>query len=190
MLGRLRQALNPERDAGAAWEKGAEGERQLAESLQPLVETGAIRPLHDRRIPGSRANIDHLVVAATGVWVIDTKRYQGAIRREFRGSIFSGGHALTVRGRDRTALVLGVHKQLEHVTRALSGRLADRPPVRGVLCFVDGEWGWRWRPFRIEGVEVTWPKALRAALSADGPLDDPAQCALVDALETSFPPAG
>jgi hypothetical protein len=32
--------------------------------------------LHDRRIPGSRANIDHIAIAATGVWVIDSKRYK------------------------------------------------------------------------------------------------------------------
>jgi len=31
--------------------------------------------LHDRRIPGSRANIDHIVVAPSGVWIIDAKRY-------------------------------------------------------------------------------------------------------------------
>jgi hypothetical protein len=33
--------------------------------------------LHDRRIPGTRANIDHLAVTPTGVYVIDTKKYQG-----------------------------------------------------------------------------------------------------------------
>jgi len=31
--------------------------------------------LHDRAIPGSRANIDHIGIGPTGVWVIDTKRY-------------------------------------------------------------------------------------------------------------------
>lgn len=40
---------------------------------------GAPAPVHDRRIPGSRANIDHIAVAATGVWVIDTKNATGAL---------------------------------------------------------------------------------------------------------------
>lgn len=34
--------------------------------------------MHDRRIPRSRANIDHIVVTPGGVWVIDTKRRVGS----------------------------------------------------------------------------------------------------------------
>ncbi len=37
----------------------------------------SIRVMHDRRIPRSKANIDHIVVTPGGVWVIDTKRYVG-----------------------------------------------------------------------------------------------------------------
>jgi hypothetical protein len=37
--------------------------------------------LHDRRIPGRRSNIDHLVIARSGVWVVDTKRYRGKVER-------------------------------------------------------------------------------------------------------------
>ncbi|WP_293167360.1 nuclease-related domain-containing protein [Microcella sp.] len=33
----------------------------------------SIRVMHDRRIPRSKANIDHIVVTPGGVWVIDTK---------------------------------------------------------------------------------------------------------------------
>ena len=36
-----------------------------------------IRLLHDRRMPRSRANIDHLVVTPTGVYVIDAIKYGG-----------------------------------------------------------------------------------------------------------------
>ncbi len=36
--------------------------------------------LHDRRIPGSRANIDHIAIATSGVWVIDAKRYKGKVQ--------------------------------------------------------------------------------------------------------------
>ena len=35
--------------------------------------------LHDRRIPGTRANIDHIAVASSAVWVIDAKRYNGKL---------------------------------------------------------------------------------------------------------------
>ncbi len=41
--------------------------------------------LHDRRIPGSKANIDHIVVGPAGVFAIDTKRYTGKIERRDHG---------------------------------------------------------------------------------------------------------
>ncbi|WP_249934607.1 nuclease-related domain-containing protein [Microbacterium ulmi] len=31
--------------------------------------------MHDRRIRGTRANIDHIVIGPPGVWVIDAKRW-------------------------------------------------------------------------------------------------------------------
>ena len=37
----------------------------------------SIRVMHDRRIPRSKANIDHIVVTPGGVWVINTRRYVG-----------------------------------------------------------------------------------------------------------------
>jgi Nuclease-related domain. len=35
-----------------------------------------MRVVHDRRIPRSRANIDHIVIAPRGIYVIDTKHYK------------------------------------------------------------------------------------------------------------------
>jgi hypothetical protein len=40
--------------------------------------------LHDRRMPCSQANIDHIVLVPSGVWVIDSKRVRGRIRVEDR----------------------------------------------------------------------------------------------------------
>src|SRR4051812_39479759 len=57
------------------WAHGAQGEELVAEAL---ANRGApsVAVLHDRRMPRSRANIDHLVVAPSGIWVVDTKRYK------------------------------------------------------------------------------------------------------------------
>jgi hypothetical protein len=63
-------ALRPDPDPDR-WRRGAEGEVATAMLLARLPRRYVV--LHDRRIPGSRANIDHLVVGPTGVWVIDTK---------------------------------------------------------------------------------------------------------------------
>lgn len=59
-----------------AWSKGAEGEEATAAILTPLALPGWT-VLHDRAIPGTRANLDHLVVSPTGaVVVIDSKRWR------------------------------------------------------------------------------------------------------------------
>jgi len=57
-----------ERDHAASWGKGSEGESRLAAFLTREVGDAVI-PLHDRLIPGTRGNIDH--IASTGVWIVD-----------------------------------------------------------------------------------------------------------------------
>ncbi|OQQ16117.1 hypothetical protein B0675_02190 [Streptomyces sp. M41(2017)] len=57
------------------WEAGAAGERRTAERLRTLEREGWT-VLHDRALPRSRANLDHLVISPTGrVYLPDTKRY-------------------------------------------------------------------------------------------------------------------
>lgn len=189
ILARIRQGLFPEADAGAAWHKGSVGEEQLAASMNPLVENGTIRALHDRRIPRSSANIDHLVVAASGIWVIDAKRYSGRIAKDVRGGFLSSRAVLSVRGRDRTALVDAMKKQVAVVQAALSESSVEPVPVHAALCFVDGDWGLRFQPFAIDGVVVTWPKALRALLAEPGSLEPKRRELLVRALARGLPPA-
>jgi hypothetical protein len=60
-----------------AWRRGAAGERRTARLLVPL-EHQSWAVLHDLAIPGSQANIDHLVIGPGGVLVIDSKQYRGA----------------------------------------------------------------------------------------------------------------
>ncbi len=62
-----------------AWQKGSEGERALAASLVKYLGDHAI-VLNDRRVPRTRGNIDHLVIASSGVWVIDAKNYSGLVQ--------------------------------------------------------------------------------------------------------------
>lgn len=147
-----------------SWEKGSEGERVLAAALAARLGDRAII-LNDRKVPRSRANIDHLVVAATGVWVVDAKRYRGKVERRDVGGWFRVDNRVYVGGRDRTSLTKGLHRQ-EVVVRQALGNLVV--PVHKVLCFVDAEWGWFTDPFKIDGVLVTWGKKLAEIISAEG----------------------
>jgi hypothetical protein len=44
------------------------------------------------------------------------------------------------------------------------------------------------RPFTVEGVLVTWPRAFGRALRASGPLRTADRVALASSLDRAFPP--
>jgi hypothetical protein len=63
-----------------AWRTGAIGEERTSELLLPL-EAAGFCILHDRAIPRSRANIDHIVVGPPGVFIVETKNYERKLSR-------------------------------------------------------------------------------------------------------------
>jgi hypothetical protein len=165
-LGGLILALSDDPQSTTAWDTGALGEERLGRRLDELASS-TLRFLHDRRVPGSRANIDHLAVTPTGIYVIDAKRYVGqrpSLRVE-GGLLRPRVETLRVGSRDRTKLVDGVQKQVDLV-HTLVG---DELPVTGVLCFIESDWPLIGGSFTTRGVEVLWPKKLYPRLAADGP---------------------
>ncbi|MDO8381833.1 MAG: nuclease-related domain-containing protein, partial [Microbacterium sp.] len=156
-LGGLILALSDDPQSTRAWERGAIGEELLAERLKDLP--AGMRVLHDRRVPGSRANIDHIVVSSAGVWVIDAKRYKGK-RPELHvegGILRPRVESLRVGGRDQTKLVDGVASQVERV----AGAVADPDVVvRGVLCFLEADWPLFGGDFTVRDIAVVWPRLL------------------------------
>jgi hypothetical protein len=170
VVGRIASALTPKPEIGLesqstkAWKTGAEGERRVAEVLAEAV---GVEVLHDRRVPDSKANIDHIAVGPAGVFVIDAKKYTGQVEVRDVGGLFRTDERLYVNDRDRTKLVEGVLGQIEVVRDALGDEFAS-VDVHGVLCFVDCEWGWFVRQKHIKGVTALWPNALADHLSATG----------------------
>jgi hypothetical protein len=95
------------------WRRGAAGERRTARLLAPLERHGwAV--LHDLAIPGSKANIDHLVIGPGGVAVVDSKQYRGRLYLDAHGFLWHGRHLLVSSLRkvrweaDQADVVLGV----------------------------------------------------------------------------------
>ena len=62
-----------------AWRRGAEGERVIAELLESDLPDGYF-VFNDVRFPGRMANIDHLVIGPSGVFVINTKNWRGIVK--------------------------------------------------------------------------------------------------------------
>ena len=129
-LGGLILALSDEPQTTRSWASGAKGEVLVGARLDKLASE-SIAVLHDRRVPGTRANIDHVVVTAGGVFIVDPKRYVGK-RPQLRvegGFLRPRVEKLIVGGRDQTKLVEGVLGQVARVSAALAD---ESIPVSGV----------------------------------------------------------
>ena len=171
------------------WERGADGERATAAALDALPkDTWTV--FHDVRWPGRKfANIDHVAVGPSGIFVIDAKRYKGRPRLQVDGGLFRPRtERMFVGSRDCTKLVAGVQWQVELVHTALSGR-GVTAPILGKLCFVDADWPLIGGAFTIGGVEALWPKALRKQLARPGPLTPEMLHDLHRHIADAFPPA-
>lgn len=179
---------SPQADRAVRWARGAAGERRLGDLLDRLAAGGRISVLHDRGLPGSSANIDHLVVAASGVWVVDAKSYTGRVEVVDRGGGPRTGARLVVGGRDRTSLVAGARRQCHAVARVLPPLYPD-VVVFGALCFV-GARRRRARPGGvIDDMLITWEGDLARWLRDPGPLDQPFRSAIQHHLAARFRPA-
>jgi hypothetical protein len=115
--------------------------------------------LHGRSAPTTRGTIDHVVVAPSGVWLVDSKYHGGrvAVRdgvdKLDRPLLFVGKHNVT-------GMVENLRWQTEAVRAALMPIGFDDVPVTGVLCFTGAEWGWFAKPIRMGAQLVTWPEHL------------------------------
>lgn len=106
------------RQSTEAWRKGAEGEEVTAKLLARLPAAYSV--LHDLRMPGSRTNIDHLVIGPTGVFTVETKNYASVVEVRWGSA--------TRAGRSMTKVVHQARGQAEAVSGVL-GR-----PVRPIVC--------------------------------------------------------
>ncbi|WP_241987407.1 nuclease-related domain-containing protein [Cryobacterium glucosi] len=188
-IGGLILALSDEPQSTRAWAVGAQGEVALGQRLDKLSGSG-VHVLHDRRIPPTRANIDHIAVCPSGVFVIDAKKYQGRPRLQIEGGLFRPRtETLMVGSRKQDGLVAGALKQVALVRAALDDAGIDGIPVHGMLCFVGADWPLLGGDFIIAGVHVLWPKKAVEHLQKTGPLNEPVMLQIRRALASAFPPA-
>jgi hypothetical protein len=174
-----------DRRATRSWERGARGERRVGKRLDRLAQDGVV-VLHDRRRPGTRANIDHIVVSPRGVWVIDTKNYRGTVERRDVGVPFRRDLRLYVAGRDRSKLIESAVRQAADVRRALP---ALDVAVTPTLCFTHNDWSFPARPFVLDGVLVCWPRRLARTLRRPGNVSPARRDRIADLLADRFPSA-
>ncbi|MCU1421156.1 MAG: hypothetical protein JWN36_807 [Microbacteriaceae bacterium] len=184
ILGGAILALSDDPQSTRAWATGARGEELLGQRLDTLV-SGGVRVLHDRRIPRTNANIDHIAIGPSGIFVIDAKRYAGRPSLRVEGGIIRPRvEKLIVGSRDCTKLVAGVLKQVNLVVAAVPD-----VPVLGMLCFVEADWPLFGGDFSIGGVRVLWPRKAAEQVARAGTVDGAAIDRIHRTLAAAFPPA-
>lgn len=182
-LGGLILAASDDPQSTTAWGVGALGEEKLGQGLDRLA-SDTVRLLHDRRIPRTKANIDHIAVTANGVYVVDAKKYRGRPHLKIDGGLIRPRvERLLVGSRNCTKLVDGVLKQVD-VVREL---LEPDTPIRGVLCFIDADWPLIGGSFTTRSVQALWPRKLYAQLQADGPFTAQATADIHTTLARKLP---
>jgi Nuclease-related domain len=157
-----------------AWRRGATGERRTARHLAPLERCGwAV--LHDLAIPGSQANIDHLVIGPGGVAVIDSKQYRGRLWLDAAGLLWCG----------RQLLSMTLRKVLWEADQA-DERLGVADVQVAAVIAVHGA-GVPWGRLEVDGVTVAPARQVPDLLQALPPILGPERVAwLADRARLRF----
>ncbi|WP_019876722.1 nuclease-related domain-containing protein [Sporichthya polymorpha] len=164
---------------GLPLRRGARRETDRRRELDPATVAITALPdvlvLHNRRLVGSngrpsRETVDHLVVARSGVWLVDAKTHYGPHEvRRTGGIITPRDERLFINYRDRTELVDDLRREVVTLQRVLvdAGHTVG---VHGALCFVDTPLPWVSES--ITGIALVDLRGLTTLLTADGDLDD------------------
>jgi hypothetical protein len=166
LIGGLLLALRTEPQHESAWLKGALGERAIATYLERRTAKGPTIVLYDRRMPGSRANIDVLAIAPTGVYVIDAKAIKGKVRV---AKPLLSAERMLIEGRNRTKLIDGLERQISAVREMLKAAGQSDVPVLGVLCFTKADFPLL-GTLEIRGHRLLHRRALAKKLNNKGAL--------------------
>jgi hypothetical protein len=122
------------------------------------MERRGYQVFHDLAIPGSAANVDHLVIGPTGVFVIDSKRYHGQLHYA-AGHLWHGRRPL-----DRTLETLWWEATQVAETLGFGPDLHVYP----VLCVHVARLPWH-RELLVDRIPVLDAAALRPALQVTPP---------------------
>lgn len=180
------RALTEEPQSTRAWAIGAAGEEKLAAALATV---SGLRMLHDRQVPSTRANIDHIVIAPAGVFVVDAKNHRGMVEIRNRGGLLRPDYRLTVGRRDCSAMADKMGWQVEAVLAALrSASIDPLPQVTPVLCFLEAEWPLFGAPDEFHGVRLEGPRSIKRLLTSSTILDDEAAERTTSVLSSALPP--
>jgi hypothetical protein len=155
------------------WQRGAQGERRTARLLDRLTRDGYV-VFHDLAVPDSPANVDHLVIGPTGVFIIDSKQWTGSVHQGVDGLAWHNRYRL-----DRTLAT--IRWEAETVGRLLGSSAVALLCVHGAHIQGGG--------VEAQGVAIVPASRLRDALGYDRVLSDADVVVLATTAWTRLRPA-
>jgi hypothetical protein len=138
------------------WQRGAAGERRTARLLDRLTRDGYV-VFHDLAVPDSPANVDHLVIGSSGVFVIDSKQWTGSLQQGADGLAWRNHYRL-----DRALET--VRWEADTISRMLGTQADALVCVHGAHVHGGG--------IHALGVAIVPAHLLRGALGYDRVLSD------------------
>jgi hypothetical protein len=152
-IGKFLNLVIADSQSTSAWDKGNQGEVAVGIFLDRYSNESGFFALHDRQIPRSKANIDHILITDRGVFVIDAKNHKGMIQTRNVGGILSRKETLFIANKNQTKLVEGVKKQVLILEKALE-EANIQVSVIGMLAFFGGNFPILFKPKMIDGVLI------------------------------------
>ncbi len=144
---------------------GRHADRDVATHLdRELHGLGAV--LHGVQLPHTTHSVDHLVIAPSGIWLIETAHLAGRLTHRVAGSRHEPESMMLLDGIDRTPLVdsLGVLSAARESVAAMQFGV----DVQTATCLIDTTWPISAHPFKVGDHWVTWPRALTDKIQSSG----------------------
>ncbi len=186
IVAKVVRAVSTEPQSTRAWASGAAGEEKLAAELAKVPR---LRMLHDRRVRGTRGNIDHIVIAPAGVFVVDAKNHHGMVEIRNRGWLLRPDYRLTVGRRDCSEMADNMGWQVDAVLAALrEARVDPLPPATAVLCFLEAEWPMFGAPNAFHGVRLESHRSIKRLLTTGNVMDAAETERIASLLSSALPP--
>jgi hypothetical protein len=139
------------------------------------------RFLVNRLIPEAGLQVDLIVIAPAGIWVLDAERLRGEARVIGRGP----GQELWIGNYDCTDLIPQLTRTTSIVGSAVD-ELVAYVPTSGAFCMTEAELPF-FRTLTVRGIPICGTEAITKRLNVPGPIDQAASRRLERDLALRFP---
>src|SRR4051812_49034648 len=144
------------RKSARSWRAGADGEEEVARSLDKLPDGWCI--LHAVPVGETGSDIDHVIIGPGGVFTLNTKNHSG-------GKVWVAHNTFMVNGQKKDYLRNSRH-EAKRATKLLSAACTFNVPVTPVIVVMAQSLTVKAKP---EGVEVVGRKQIAKWLSRRPP---------------------